>query len=134
MTSGGLSFVAMVEAADFGERDHVTVGDRVYGSRDRRIFGQREMSPRTVIIGNVSGERPPEMRLVEDDHVIETLAANGSDQPFNVWALPRAHRTGDHFRDPHARSVSPLNDPKVRWNPRPCEPESAYPRGRAPDV
>ena len=43
------------------------------------------------------------MRLVDDDHVIETLAANGSDQPFNVWALPRAHRTGDHFRDPHAR-------------------------------
>ena len=61
----------MVEAADFGERDHVTVGDRLDVSRRRRVFGQREMGPRAVIIGNVSSERAPKMRFVEDDHVIE---------------------------------------------------------------
>ena len=77
----------MGQAADFWKRDHLTIGDRLYSSRRRRVFRQREMSPRAVI-GNVSGERAPEMRLVEDDYVIETLPTDGSDQPLDIGILP----------------------------------------------
>ena len=40
VTSSGASFVAMVQAADFWKCDHLTVGDRLYGSRRRRVFRQ----------------------------------------------------------------------------------------------
>ena len=42
------------------------------------------------------------MCVVDDDHMIQTLAANRPYQTLNVRALPRTRRTGDDFRDPHA--------------------------------
>ena len=76
MTSGGASFVSVVEAADFWKRDHLAVGDHVHGSRRRRVFRQREMSPRAVIVANVSGERASEVCLVEDDLDAKSLVAD----------------------------------------------------------
>ncbi len=52
-----------------------------------------------MIVGQVSGEGAPEMRLIQDDHVIETLAPNGSDQPFDVGILPRTRRARDDLAD-----------------------------------
>ena len=45
VTSGGASFIAMVETADFWEGNHVTVRNNLYASRCRRVFRQREMGP-----------------------------------------------------------------------------------------
>jgi hypothetical protein len=42
------------------------------------------MGPRSVIVGQIPGERVPQMRLVDDDHVIEALAAKRSDQPLRI--------------------------------------------------
>ena len=52
------------------------------------------MRPRGVIVGNVSGERAPEMRLIEDDHMFETLSTNGSDQALDkgIGVSSRLHR------------------------------------------
>jgi hypothetical protein len=36
-----------------------------------------------MIVEEISGERAPQMRWVEDDHVIKALAANGSDQSMS---------------------------------------------------
>ena len=54
-----------------------------------------------MIVGQVSCEGAPEMRLIQDDHVIETLAPNGSDQTFDVGILPRTRRSAvtDSGRD-----------------------------------
>ena len=56
----------MVKATDFREGDHVTVGDGLRAARRRRVFRQREMGPCVVIVGDISAERLPQMRLVED--------------------------------------------------------------------
>ena len=41
------------------------------------------------------------MSLVQDDHVIQTFAAETPDEPFDVWVLPRTPG-GDHdVFDPH---------------------------------
>jgi hypothetical protein len=37
------------------------------------------------------------MPATEDDDVIETFAANGSDETLDVRALPRTQRSGDDF-------------------------------------
>ena len=47
------------------------------------------MSPAGMIVVDVSAQHSPEVSLVEDDHVIETLAPNASNDPFDVGALPR---------------------------------------------
>ena len=52
------------------------------------------------------------MRLVDDDHVIETLSSDRADQAFDVGILPRTRRRGDDFGDAHA-SHSALEDVAV---------------------
>jgi len=42
------------------------------------------------------------MRFVQDDHVIETHAPNGSDQAFDVGILPRTRRARDDLANAHA--------------------------------
>ena len=107
MKSGGASFVAMMEAADFRKRDHRTLGDRLYGSWRRRVFRQRQMGPGTMIIGQVPRKRAPEMRFIQDDHVIETLAPKGSDQAFDIGILPRTRGARNDLADAHAGDPTP---------------------------
>lgn len=73
MASGRTPLVAMVEAANFRERDHSALGRRLHPSWHRRVFLQREVRSRVLIIENVPGEHAAQVRLVEDDDVVETL-------------------------------------------------------------
>jgi hypothetical protein len=52
------------------------------------------------------------MRLVDDDHVIETLSSDRADQAFGVRILPRTRRRRNDFRDAHA-SQAALEDVAV---------------------
>ena len=54
-----------------------------------------------MIVAGVSGQRAPEMPFIEDDHVIEALSTNGSDQTLDRWILPRARGTRDDLADAH---------------------------------
>ena len=47
------------------------------------------------------------MALAQDDHVVQTLAPDGSDQSLRIRILPRAGRTGDNLADPHAGDSAP---------------------------
>ncbi len=49
-SSGGASLVTVVQAADFPECDYVTLGDAPHASGRWRVFRQREMSTRSVIV------------------------------------------------------------------------------------
>jgi len=42
------------------------------------------MSVAGVIVVDVLSQDSPEVPLVEDDHVVETLAANATNHPFDV--------------------------------------------------
>ncbi len=45
-----------------------------------------------MIIVNVFAQDSPQVPLVEDDHVVETLQADRSDYPFDERILPRGAR------------------------------------------
>ena len=60
-----------------------------------------------MIINEIAGQETSEMPLTEDDHVVETLAPQGSDQSLRIWILPRAGRTGDDLPDAHAGDPAP---------------------------
>jgi hypothetical protein len=52
------------------------------------------------------------MPLAQDDHVVQTLVPNGSDQSLCIRILPEAGRTTDDLADAHAwcpRQISPID-------------------------
>ena len=58
-----------------------------------------------MIVVDVSAQDSPEVSLVEDDHVIETLAPNASNDPFDVGALPRGARRRRNLLDVESRNA-----------------------------
>jgi len=57
------------------------------------------MGTKAMVIGNIRGEHAPEMLLVEDDDMIEHIAADTPDGPLAVGILPRTARGDLHFFD-----------------------------------
>ena len=55
----------------------------------RSIFFQCQMYAAPMIIFQECLEMPVQTSLVEDDQVIQALAANGTDHTLHVSALPR---------------------------------------------
>jgi hypothetical protein len=61
-------------------------------SRQRRIFVQRQMRTRLIVIGKIRGQDRTQMLLAEDENVIQTVAPKRSNEAFDVWILPRRSR------------------------------------------
>jgi hypothetical protein len=64
----------MVQAADFPECDHVTLGDALHAARRWRVFRQREMRSRSVIVRNIDGQESVQMLLTKYHHVVQAVA------------------------------------------------------------
>ena len=99
------SIVAVMQATNFGSCD-----DFARRATDRpalgRILAQAEVSAAPMVIGDVRANNPAKMSVVEDDHMVQTFAADRSDQSLDVWTLPRTHRTRDKFGDSEARDTT----------------------------
>jgi len=72
--SGGLPFVAVVQTADFGS--HHDAARRLDGAFHRSILAEREVCPRPLVVSDVRPKDPTKMPLIEDDDVVQTLAAD----------------------------------------------------------
>ena len=59
----------------------------------RRVEDQRPVRPAAVVMLHVLAEHPAEVRLVEDDQVVEALAANRANHPLSD-AFAFGARTG----------------------------------------
>jgi hypothetical protein len=100
--SGGAPLVPMVQAADLGRLDHLTgVGGRD-GAGVGRIFHEGQMGPRAVVVNEVGREDSVQMSLAEDDYMVETLAADRSDQALDEGVLPRGTGCAHDLGDAHA--------------------------------
>ncbi len=51
-------------------------------SSQRRIFVQRQMSADTVVVIGIRPEHAAQMRLAENDQMVQALSSDRSDQPF----------------------------------------------------
>jgi hypothetical protein len=54
----------------------------------RRIFVQRSVRSNAVVIISVGFQNSAQMRLAQDNNVVQTLAPDRSDQPFGEAILP----------------------------------------------
>ena len=57
------------------------------GSRLRRIFGQRQVRPRLVVVRHERFHMPVQRSFPEHDHVVQTLSPDGANDPFHVRTL-----------------------------------------------
>jgi hypothetical protein len=86
----------MVKPADFGPRHDPSGAGRIDGASLGRVLAEREVGSRVLVVREVRSKHAPEMSLIEDDDVVQTLATDGSDDAFNVGILPgRAWRRAD---------------------------------------
>ena len=51
-----------------------------------------------MIVGEIRGQQTSEMPLAEDDHVVQTLAPDGSDHSFRIRILPGERRSSRDVR------------------------------------
>lgn len=47
------------------------------------------MRPIVIVIFGIATQHAAQMGRVEDDHVVETFAPDGADQPLDITVLPR---------------------------------------------
>jgi hypothetical protein len=62
-----------------------------------------------VIVVEVSANDVPEMTVIQNDDMIQTVAAQSSDESLHEWVLPRTSRCTEDLLDPHG-GVKP-----TRW-------------------
>src|SRR5574342_1402001 len=55
-----------------------------------------------MVVLKVVAEQSAEVTRVEDDDVVEALAADAADDPLGEGVLPRTSRVGENLFDPHA--------------------------------
>ena len=71
------------------------------GPRQRTIHVQCPVCAPVMIILEVLGQEPPQMALVQDDHVVQAFAADAANEPFHVGILPWALGGDEDLFDPH---------------------------------
>ena len=70
------------------------------------VAAPASLCPRTNAFGIGDSTRSrkrgfDEAGLVEHDHMVQALAPDGTDDPFDIRPLPRASRCRENFMDPH---------------------------------
>jgi len=99
--SGCAPFVPVVKTANLRYGNDGSESRRMHRSGFRRILIQRQVSSGSVIVRQERLEMPVQRGFVEDDHVIQTLAAHRANHAFDVSSLPRRARSRKHFLDSH---------------------------------
>ena len=97
----GLAEVAVVQAADFGNLHDLAGGGELDRPEVGCVLVEREMGARLVVIIEVTGQDSTQVSFAEDKDVIETLAADRTDQALGERILPGAVWRRENFLDLH---------------------------------
>jgi hypothetical protein len=81
---GFAPLIPVVKTANLGYGSDGSGFRRVRGPRFRRVLGQPEVRPGFVLVGHEQFHVPVPIRLIEDHHVFQALAANGADHAFHM--------------------------------------------------
>jgi hypothetical protein len=97
-----------VQATDFGDLyDPSRVGELDWPGV-RRILVEREVRAILMIILEVAGQNATQVRVAEDENVIQTLAPNRTDRALGERILPGAVRRGPQgLRDRYGEGQGP---------------------------
>jgi len=99
--------VAVVEAADQGQRDDAAVIGWLDGSRLGRVLVEGEVRARGMVVTEITAQTPTEVSLVEDNDVVEYVAADGANHALDEGVLPRRAGRGENLGDADPFHASP---------------------------
>src|SRR5258708_2075254 len=85
--SRGASLIPVVKASNFRECHYATFRRRMDASWCGRVFLEGEMRACPMIIKDVLSKHTTQMLVAQNDHVIQTLAAQGADQSLRIRIL-----------------------------------------------
>ena len=89
MVSGGTSFIAVMQSTELTHRYNPPDMSRLNWSWNRRVFLQRQVRSRSVVVIAIGSKDSPQRAFIEHDHMIETFPPDGADDPFHIGPLPR---------------------------------------------
>ena len=72
------------------------------GARLRRILLEREVGARAVVVAEVAAQTTSKVCLVQDDDVVEKLAADGADDSLGERVLPGRAWCSENLGQAHA--------------------------------
>jgi len=84
-----LTDVSMMEATDFANRHDRARLRPFNGPYVWRVLVKREMGSGAVIVGKVRGQNATQVRLAQNEDMVQTLAPDRADQPLRERILPR---------------------------------------------
>src|SRR4051794_16150615 len=78
----------------------------------RRVFVQRSVSSRSILVAGVPAQNALKMRLAKDNDVVEALTANGPNQSFGIPVLPLRPRRNRFVPNSHSTEALPYDRAK----------------------
>ena len=97
----GPAEVAVVQAADFWNLHDLARRGALDGPEVGCVLVEREMGARLMVISEVTGQDSTQVSFAEDKNVVETLAADRTDQALGERILPGAVWRRENFLDLH---------------------------------
>ena len=91
--------VTVVESADQRQRNDEAVFGWLDGARLGRVFPERQVRTRAVIVVEVAAQPTTKVTLIQDDHVVEELAADCADYALDERVLPWRTWRGQNLDD-----------------------------------
>ena len=104
----------MMKATDQGRLDDPALIAVLHRSGLRGVLVEGKVCSGTVVVDEVVAQQATQMGLVEDDDVIEALAAQGADEAFAIGILSRRPRRSLDFADPQGLDSAGERDPVDR--------------------
>ena len=95
------AFVAVVESADLRQRNDSPGVGWLDCARLGRVFLEGEVCARLVVVAEVTAKTTAQVALIKNNHVVEELAADGTDHALGKGILPRRARCGENLGDAH---------------------------------
>jgi hypothetical protein len=86
--SRGSTLITMMQPADLREGYNISCGGKLYATRPRAVLVEREMRSGVMMILKTARQYAAQVTLVEDDNVIQTFAADRTDETLDVRVLP----------------------------------------------
>jgi hypothetical protein len=86
-----------MEAAGFRDLHYMPVLGPVHRPRLGTAHRERAMAKPAMVMLEAVGEEPPQVPLVEDDDLVQALAASAPDHPFGERVLPGTARCGEYL-------------------------------------
>jgi len=89
----------MVQTTHFANFNNVAFYGHLCSSRLRGVFAERQVSAPVMVIRRIQGKCAVQGAFAEDDHMIQTLAPNGADEPLHIGPLPGRAWRRQHLFD-----------------------------------